>query len=52
MEKGALTWLSALPLKPRNFHLNKLAFKDAVHLRFGWTIPDTHQPISVVVVSL
>jgi len=41
MEKVACTWLSALPLKAHNFHLNKGAFKDAVHLRYGWTIPDT-----------
>ena len=41
MEKGASTWLSALPLKAHNFHLNKSAFKDAVHLCYGWTIPDT-----------
>ena len=41
MEKGTSNWLSALPLKSHSFHLHKSAFRDAVHLRYGWTIPDT-----------
>ena len=41
MEKPASTWLSALALKAHIFHLNKSAFKDAVHFRYGWIIPDT-----------
>ena len=41
LEKGASIWLSTLPLKALGFHLNKSAFKDAIHLRYGWDIPDT-----------
>ena len=28
-------------LKALGFHLSKLAFKDAIYLRYGWDIPDT-----------
>ena len=38
-ERGASTWLSALPLPAHGFHLSKSAFRDAVHLRYGWTPP-------------
>ena len=41
MEKGSSTWLSALPLKSHGFHLHKSAFRDAIHLRYGWAIPNT-----------
>ena len=34
-EKGASNWLTALPLKKYNFHLNKQEFRDAVYLRYG-----------------
>ena len=34
-EKGASNWLTALPLKKYNFHLNKQEFRDAVFLRYG-----------------
>ena len=40
MEKGASNWLSALPIKSYSFHLHKSAFRDAIHLRYGWNIPD------------
>ena len=38
-EKGAGSWLTALPLKDHGFCLNKQEFRDAVYLRYGWRIP-------------
>ena len=38
-QKGASNWLSVLPLKKYNFPLNKLEFKDGLHLRYGWEPP-------------
>ena len=35
-EKGASTWLSALPLKEYGFDLHKEEFWDALCLRYGW----------------
>ena len=35
-EKGALNWLSCLPLKSHNFVLHKTAFRDATVLRYHW----------------
>ena len=40
-EKGASSWLSALPIKKLGYSLNKREFRDAVALRYGWQIPDT-----------
>ena len=40
-EKGAGSWLTALPLKDHGFCLNKQEFRDAVYLRYGWRIPNT-----------
>ena len=37
-EKGASTWLTALPLKDHGFALHKAAFHDAMALRYGWPI--------------
>ena len=37
-EKGASTWLSALPLKDLNYVLNKQEFQDSIRLRYGWKI--------------
>ncbi len=37
-EKGASTWLTALPLKSLNYVLNKQEFQDSVRLRYGWQI--------------
>ncbi|KAG1714378.1 Protein lifeguard 1 [Nymphon striatum] len=34
-EKGASSWLNALPLQKYNFHLDKQSFRDAIHLRYG-----------------
>ena len=36
-EKGASTWLTALPLKEYGFSLHKAAFHDAMALRYGWS---------------
>ena len=35
-QKGASSWLTALPLKENNFVLNKEEFRDALALRYGW----------------
>ena len=39
-EKGASTWLTALPLKSMGYILNKQEFRDSISLRYGWTIND------------
>ena len=36
VEKGALTWLTALPLDEYGFALHKPAFQDALALHYGW----------------
>ena len=35
-EKGASSWLTALPLEEHGFSLHKSAFRDAMALRYGW----------------
>ena len=40
-EKGAGAWLTALPLQSMGYTLNKQEFRDAICLRYGWTIPNT-----------
>ena len=35
-EKGASSWLTALPLEEHGFTLHKQAFRDALSLRYGW----------------
>ena len=40
-EKGASSWLSALPLKKLGYTLNKQEFRDAISLRYGWEIKGT-----------
>lgn len=40
-EKGASSWLSALPLKKLGYVINKQEFRDAICLRYGWKIPNT-----------
>ena len=37
-EKGALSWLSAVPVKDLGFALHKGAFRDAIALRSGWQL--------------
>ena len=39
-EKGASAWLSALPIKRIGYSINKQEFRDAICLRYGWSIPD------------
>ena len=39
-EKGASSWLTALPLKQLGFILNKQEFRDAISLRYNWCILD------------
>ena len=39
-EKGASTWLTAIPLVEHGFALHKGAFQDALALRYGWTPAD------------
>ena len=41
-EKGASSWLTALPVMEFSFTLHKSAFRDALCLRYGW-LPD-HAP--------
>ena len=36
VERGASTWLTALPLDEYGFALHKSAFQDALALRYGW----------------
>jgi hypothetical protein len=40
-EKGASSWLTALPLQSMGYTLNKQEFRDAICLRYGWKIPNT-----------
>ena len=39
-EKGASSWLSALPIKSLGYSLNKQEFRDAICLRYGWPVKD------------
>ena len=40
-DKGAGSWLTALPLKDLGYWLNKQEFRDAICLRYCWKIPNT-----------
>ena len=44
-EKGASSWLTALPLAEFGFSLHKGAFRDAVALRYGWLPPQSPPPM-------
>ena len=35
-EKGASNWLTVLPIEEHGFTLHKIAFRDAICLRYGW----------------
>ena len=37
-EHGASSWLSVLPLTEQGFHLHKGVFRDALCLRYGWSL--------------
>ncbi len=39
-EKGVSSWLSALPIKNLGYVLNKQEWRDAICLRYGWSIPE------------
>ena len=43
-EKGASSWLSLLPIDNHGFALHKSAFRDALSLRYGWSLqnPPSH----------
>ena len=45
-ERGALSWLTALPLRDHGFDLDKGTFRDSPYLRYGLTLP--HLPPSCV----
>ena len=38
-EKGAVAWLTALPLQNLGYVLNREEFRDGLRLRYGWQIP-------------
>ena len=40
-EKGASSWLTALPVSEFGFNLHKCAFRDALCLRYGWVPSST-----------
>ena len=39
-EKGSSSWLNVIPLIEMGFDLNKREFRDALHLRYNWSIYD------------
>ena len=39
-EKGSSAWLTVLPLQDLGFDLNKREFRDAVKLRYDWSVED------------
>jgi hypothetical protein len=39
-EKGASSWLTALPLQELKYSLNKQEFRNAIMVRYNWAIPD------------
>ena len=45
-QQGASIWLTALPIKDHGFALYKLAFRDALALRYGWQ--PSHLPLECV----
>ena len=40
-ERGASSWLSVLPLAEQGFQLHKGQFRDALCLRYGWSLCNT-----------
>ena len=40
-EKGASSWLTAIPLEDHGFALNGSTFRDVLCLRFGWPLPQS-----------
>ena len=37
-EKGASSWLEAIPIREQGFYLSRTEFRNAVALRFGWRL--------------
>ena len=37
-EKGASSWLTALPIAEHSFALHTAAFRDTLSLRYGWSL--------------
>ena len=50
-EKGASNWLSVLPAEEHGFHLSKGDFRDALCMRYGWTLPNLPSNVSVDLLS-
>ena len=42
-EKGASSWLTALPVERQGYILNKREFRDSIALRYGFKIQDVPQ---------
>ena len=42
-EKGSSSWLTVTPLEEHGFYLNKGEFRDALCLRYGWTLNNPPQ---------
>ena len=42
-EKGSSPWLTVTPLEEHGFYLNKGEFRDALCLRYGWTLNNPPQ---------
>ena len=42
-EKGSSSWLSPIPLAEHGFHLHKGEFRDTLHHRYGWNLPNIPQ---------
>ena len=40
-EKGASTWLTALPIDEHGFALHKAAFRNSLSLRYGWPLQNS-----------
>ena len=38
-EKGSSNWVTAMPLHSHSTVLHKSDFRDAIHIRYGWTSP-------------
>ena len=43
-EKEASNWLTALPVENHGFSLHKGAFRDVVHIQYGWELSQVPSP--------
>ena len=46
-EHGSGAWLTCLPIQQLGYAYSKQDFRDAVHLRYGWDIPNTQDSVIV-----